>query len=168
MERLYTPWRMRFVTSSPKKTEGCVFCAKLNDSPAFDQENYVVYRGEATFVIMNIYPYNTGHLMILPNKHVATLSAMSAEARLEVMNLSAYFTDLLSQLMYPDGFNIGLNLGRVAGAGIDSHLHLHIVPRWGGDNNFMAAIAETRILPETIGDTYGRIMNLLKKQPPDF
>jgi ATP adenylyltransferase len=117
---------------------------------------------------MNIYPYNTGHLMILPHEHVATLSAISAETRLEIMNFAAYFTDLLTELMHPDGFNVGLNLGQGAGAGIDGHLHLHIVPRWNGDSNFMAAIAVTRILPETLEDTYERIVNLLKKQPPEF
>jgi ATP adenylyltransferase len=159
---------MKYITSDSKKTEGCVFCTKLNDDLAFVQENYVIYRGQATFVIMNIYPYNTGHLMILPHEHVATLSAISAETRLEIMNFAAYFTDLLTELMHPDGFNVGLNLGQGAGAGIDGHVHLHIVPRWNGDSNFMAAIAETRILPETLEDTYERIVNLLKKQPPEF
>lgn len=147
--------------------EGCVFCAKLNDACEFDRENYVVYRGRTTFTVMNIYPYNTGHLMILPRDHVATLRQTSLEAQAEIMRLAAYFTDLLSNLMQPDGFNIGMNIGKAAGAGIDSHLHLHVVPRWSGDSNFMAVIGETRVLPETLTDTYDRIVAALEASPPD-
>ena len=169
MERLYTPWRMQYVTGTQKKKmEGCVFCAMRQDSPDVDSKNFVVYRGKTTFTIMNIYPYNTGHLMILPNEHLATLSQMSSSAHLEMMSLTAYFVDLLTELMHPDGFNAGLNLGGVAGAGIDSHLHMHIVPRWGGDSNFMTVIGQTRVLPETISDTYQRIVAVLQKKPPVF
>lgn len=167
MERLYTPWRMQYVTTAKKKVEGCVFCAKLDDGPEFDGENFIVYRGETAFVVMNIYPYNTGHLMVLPYDHVAKLSDLTSTTQTEMMLLTTHFTDLLDQLMNPDGFNIGLNLGRVAGAGVDSHLHMHIVPRWGGDHNFMSVIGETRVLPETLDDTYDRIMTLTKNQPPD-
>ena len=166
MERLYTPWRMKYITSAHKSTEGCIFCNILNDNPDRDRDNFVVFRAKTTFTVMNIYPYNTGHLMILPNSHLSTLVEMSDEARFETMFLTAYFTELLFKLLKPDGFNIGMNIGRTAGAGIDSHLHLHLVPRWGGDSNFMPVIGETRILPEELGDTYDRIMALLKQQPP--
>jgi ATP adenylyltransferase len=158
---------MKYVTGTNKsKIDGCVFCAMLRESRESDPENHIVYRGKSTFVVMNIYPYNTGHLMILPYEHVASLSAISPTTHLEIMTLISYFIDLLTELMHPDGFNVGLNLGRVAGAGIDSHLHMHLVPRWGGDSNFMAVIAETRVLPETLDDTYRRIVAMVAQTPP--
>ncbi len=168
MERLYTPWRMKYVTSIDKTVEGCIFCAKLAEGRERDRENFVLFRGQTSFVVMNIYPYNTGHLMVLPFAHVSALSELPNEAQFEIMILTVYFTELLSQLMNPDGFNIGMNIGRAAGAGIDSHLHMHIVPRWSGDSNFMPVIGETRVLPEELGDTYGKIVTLLKKQPPEI
>ncbi len=167
MERLYTPWRMKYVTSTQKKIDGCVFCAKLEDDES-DRENLILFRGTTTFTVMNLYPYNTGHLMILPYNHVANLSDVSPEARLEMMNNTAYFVELLTKMMRPDGFNIGINLGRVAGAGIAAHLHQHIVPRWGGDSNFMAVVGETRILPEELWDTYDRIIEQVQQSPPNF
>jgi ATP adenylyltransferase len=115
---------------------------------------------------MNIYPYNTGHLMILPHEHISTLAEMSELAQNEMISLATYFTNLLSELMKPDGFNLGLNIGRTAGAGIESHLHMHLVPRWSGDGNFMAVIGQTRVLPETLDETYERILTALKQNPP--
>ena len=166
MERLYTPWRMKYVTSPKKNAQGCIFCANLQDNPTNDRQNHVVYRGETTFTVMNIYPYNTGHLMILPGAHVATLVEVSQKTQFEMISLASYFTSLLAELMQPDGFNVGLNIGRAAGAGIDSHLHIHVVPRWNGDSNFMPVIGETRVLPEMLSDTYDRIVALLKQHPP--
>lgn len=169
VERLYTPWRMKYITSKKKKDVGCVFCAALNDNPEKDRENYVVLRGKTTFSIMNIYPYNTGHLMVLPKTHVSTLIELPQETLCELMAYASYFTELLGNLMNPDGFNVGVNVGREAGAGIDSHLHLHIVPRWNGDSNFMAVIGNTRILPETLEDTYDKIVaGIRDNQPPTF
>jgi ATP adenylyltransferase len=168
MEQLYTPWRKKYVTSGDqKKTEGCVFCASFNAQAEQDSKNYLVHRGKATFVIMNIYPYNTGHLMILPHQHVSTLAQLSPEAQSEMMEMATYFTDLLATLMNPDGFNLGINVGRSAGAGIEAHLHMHLVPRWNGDSNFMTVIGNTRVLPETLDETYERIVNSLKQQPPN-
>jgi ATP adenylyltransferase len=166
MEILYTPWRMKYITSVRNKKEGCVFCAALNESPEHDRENYLVYRAKMAFAVMNLYPYNPGHLMILPYAHIATLSDIPFDVQVEMIALTSYFTELLSQLMRPDGFNIGLNIGRAAGAGIDDHLHMHIVPRWNGDSNFMPVIGETRLLPEELTDTYDKIVALLKKQSP--
>jgi ATP adenylyltransferase len=117
---------------------------------------------------MNIYPYNTGHLMILPYDHVSLLIGMSAEAQCEMMRLASYFTELLTTVMRPDGFNVGMNLGRAAGAGIDSHLHLHIVPRWSGDSSFMAVVSNTRTLPETLEATYERIVAAMQQYPPQL
>lgn len=169
MERLYTPWRMKYVTSSRKDLEdGCVFCMAVEDSVENDRENYLVYRGGHTFTIMNIYPYNTGHLMILPNAHVSTLAEVSFKAQAEMISLTSYFTELLSRLMQPDGFNVGMNIGRAAGAGIDDHLHIHIVPRWNGDSNFMPVIGNTRVLPEELVDTYDKIRALLEKEAPEL
>ncbi len=126
----------------------------------------MLYRTKTTFAVMNIYPYNPGHLMILPNAHAATLAELPHQVQVELTVLTGYFTELLSQLMSPDGFNIGINIGQAAGAGIETHLHVHLVPRWSGDSNFMPVIGETRVLPEELGDTYDKIMALLKKQPP--
>ena len=161
-------WRMKYVTSTPQKTHGCIFCNYLAADPAQDREHFLVYRGQTTFVMMNIYPYNTGHLMVLPQAHVATLPAVAAETQFEMITLASYFTDLLSAAFNPDGFNVGLNIGRVAGAGIASHLHLHIVPRWSGDSNFMPVIGETRVLPEALIDTYDKIVVRLNEQPPEI
>jgi ATP adenylyltransferase len=166
LERLYTPWRMKYVASTQTEMDGCIFCTNLNDGPERDRENHLVYRGQTVFVVMNIYPYNTGHLMILPYQHLATLAEVPPHVQFELITLTAYFTNLLTDLMSPDGFNVGLNIGRAAGAGIDSHLHMHIVPRWSGDSNFMPVIGETRVLPEELGDTYDRIVKLLNEQPP--
>lgn len=166
MERLYTPWRMKYVGAARTKVDGCVFCTPLNAPPERDRENLLVYRGKNVFVMMNIYPYNTGHLMILPNQHVATLLELAHEVQVELMTLATYFTWLLTDLMHPDGFNVGLNIGRAAGAGIDNHLHIHVVPRWNGDSNFMPVIGETRVLPEEVSETYAKIVQRLKEQPP--
>lgn len=168
MDRLYTPWRMNYVASTQEKREGCVFCDHLNADPVHDRENYLIYRGQTTFTVMNLYPYNTGHLIILPNEHVATLPEVSPTAQFEMITMTSYLTELLAELMHPDGFNVGLNIGRTAGAGIDSHLHIHIVPRWSGDSNFMPVIGETRVLPEELVDTYDKIVTLLKKRPPQI
>jgi ATP adenylyltransferase len=157
---------MKYVTSNDKMKEGCVFCHHLQDDPANDRENYVVYRGDTTFTVLNLYPYNSGHLMILPHKHVPGLADVSADVQFELISLTSYFTELLTELMHPDGFNVGLNLGQAAGAGIDSHLHIHIVPRWKGDSNFMPVVGETRVLPEELVDTYDKIVALLRDNPP--
>lgn len=164
--RLYTPWRMKYITSNRAKVDGCIFCTKCNEHHERDRENLLIYRGQTMFAMLNIYPYNTGHLMILPYQHMAMLAEMSAEMHFELITLTTYFTELLTDLMHPDGFNVGINLGRAAGAGIDSHLHVHLVPRWSGDNNFMPVIGETRVLPEELGDTYDRIVKLLNERPP--
>jgi ATP adenylyltransferase len=157
---------MNYVASTQTKTDVCVFCTKLNDQPEHDRENYLLYRGRTVFVIMNIHPYNTGHLMILPYQHLATLAEAPTDVQFELITLTTYFINLLTDLMHPDGFNVGLNIGRAAGAGIDSHLHMHIVPRWSGDSNFMPVIGETRVLPEELGNTYDRIVKLLNERPP--
>ncbi len=168
VERLYTPWRLNYVTTNHSQPEGCVFCAMIKEGPERDRDNFLLYRGRTIFAVMNIYPYNTGHLMLLPYQHVPTLAETPAPAQTELIGLTSYFTELLNQVLRPDGFNIGMNIGRAAGAGIDSHLHMHIVPRWGGDSNFMAVVSQTRVLPEMMGDTYGRLLKWLHEQPPEL
>lgn len=164
-ERLYTPWRMKYVISDKKKL-GCVFCNVLDDEVDRDRENFIVCRGEEVFVMMNIYPYNVGHIMVIPRQHISLLSDMSRNAQLEMMLLTTYFTELLQKIMHPDGFNIGLNIGKAAGAGIDHHLHMHVVPRWDGDSNFMPVIGETRVLPEELSDTYDHLIAGMRSLPP--
>jgi len=159
---------MKYITSTDNNVEGCVFCAKLSADTACDRENLVLYRGKTAFVAMNIYPYNTGHLMVLPNKHAATLAEIPRETQFELMLLTTHFVELLSELMQPDGLNVGLNMGRAAGAGIDSHLHIHVVPRWSGDSNFMSVVGNTRVLPEALEDTYDKIMAMLEENSPDI
>jgi ATP adenylyltransferase len=156
---------MKYVLKDKKK-DGCVFCAGLAEGVEHDRENFILYRGEETFAVMNIFPYNAGHVMVLPRQHVSTLVAMSHNAQLEMIMLVSYFTELLTGVMGPDGFNVGINLGKTAGAGIDAHLHTHIVPRWAGDSNFMPVIGETRVLPEELSDTYDKIVAAMKEFPP--
>lgn len=167
-EILYTPWRMEYVVAQDKKAGGCVFCAVLEAGSEHDRENHLLYRGKTTFALLNIYPYNTGHLMILPHQHVSTLAEVPRAAQIEMTILTCHFTKLLAQLLQPDGFNVGMNIGHAAGAGIAGHLHAHIVPRWDGDSNFMTVVGDVRVLPATLSDTYDNIMALLKKQPPEI
>jgi ATP adenylyltransferase len=155
MEHLWTPWRSTYMKS--KKDVGvCVFC-RAGSSPADDEENLVVLRASFSFVMLNRYPYTTGHLMIAPFQHAARLQEIPEETALEMMQLARRAEAVLQQAYNPDGLNIGLNLGEAAGAGIEQHLHLHALPRWKGDANFMTTIGETRIIPELLVDTYKKL-----------
>jgi len=149
-----------------KKSDVCVFCRMIAQDPECDPQNYVLYRGQRTFAVLNLYPYNNGHLMVLPYDHLADLELLADEVQADLMRLVAYFVALIRRAMSPSGFNIGLNLGKAAGAGIDDHLHIHVVPRWFGDTNFMPVIAETRVIPEWLDDTYAKLASLVKQNPP--
>ncbi|MCS6803098.1 MAG: HIT domain-containing protein [Chloroflexota bacterium] len=153
MERLWTPWRFAYVTAEAPKS--CVLCEKWASDQ--DRDNLVLLRGERAFILLNLFPYNPGHLMVAPVAHIASLPALDPAARAEMFELASLATDVLSQVMKPNGFNLGMNLGRSAGAGIADHLHLHVVPRWEGDTNFMPLLANTRVLPETLPQTYDRL-----------
>lgn len=154
MKHLWSPWRMEYINNHDK-VEGCVFCNALGqmDGP----ENLIIARGQLAFVILNRYPYTSGHVMVVPNSHQSSLETLDTAIRSEIMELTNRTMQVLQQIYHPQGFNLGMNIGSVAGAGIAEHVHMHIVPRWGGDTNFMSAVAGTRVLPESLEDTYLRV-----------
>ena len=157
MERIFAPWRIRYIESP--KYEGCIFCDFPKENK--DEERLILYRGKSCFVIMNNYPYNPGHLMIAPYRHVASVEELNDEEALEMMKLSQKMVEVIKKAMNPDGFNLGINLGKVAGAGIEDHIHLHIVPRWNGDTNFMPVLADVKVIPEAIEDSYKKLKKYL-------
>jgi ATP adenylyltransferase len=155
MDRLWAPWRMEYIREGiDKKDNGCIFCAKPAQQHEMDRENLILFRGAAAFVIMNAFPYNNGHLMVVPYKHTSSMDDIDGAAAAELWSLLAKSRQALSKAFNPDGFNIGINLGRTAGAGIDTHLHVHIVPRWNGDVNFMPVIGETKVISQSLHDAY--------------
>ncbi len=141
---------------SNTKGKDCVFCQRLKENK--DEDNFILYRGKTAFIILNIYPYNNGHLMVAPYRHSGGLEELGDEELGELMSLVKKSTGLLKKALNPQGFNIGANIGRVAGAGIKDHLHIHIVPRWEGDTNFIPLIGETKIIPELLKDTYKKLL----------
>ena len=159
MEIKFTPWRMAYIQSgdAPKNDE-CILCVRGRDTP--DVSNLVLHRGANCYVIMNLYPYNTGHLMVVPYLHTADLVGLAPATAEELFSLTRQSVALLTQAMAPHGFNIGMNLGRTAGAGIDEHLHMHIVPRWTGDANFMPIVGGTKLIPEALDQTYAKLRPL--------
>lgn len=155
MEHLWSPWRMKYIESHTQKGE-CIFCLAL--AQADSARNLVVTRGEQAFVILNLFPYTGGHLMVVPNRHVATLEALDTATRTEMMELINRAVEVLTAEYHPEGFNIGANIGAAAGAGIEDHIHFHIVPRWKGDTNFMTTVGGSRVLPEELHRTYERVV----------
>jgi ATP adenylyltransferase len=154
-EKLWAPWRMRYIDGIGGKDEGCIFCSKPKEDR--DEENFIVVRGETCYMILNVFPYNNGHLMVVPYTHTSRLSDLNAETRLEMFDLAGVAVEAIQNTMRPDGFNLGMNLGRSAGAGIADHLHLHLVPRWNGDTNFMPVIGCTKVISEALEDSYRKI-----------
>lgn len=150
MERLWAPWRLQYVTQ--EKPSGCIFCEKPAASD--DRANYIVHRGRLAFVILNAFPYNNGHLMVAPYAHLADLEELPPDTLHEVMELAQLCTRALKAKFSPDGLNLGLNLGAAAGAGIKDHLHLHLVPRWQGDTNFMPVVGDVRVIPQSLDQSY--------------
>lgn len=151
MENLWAPWRSEFILSE-KKDEGCIFCNAIKDTD--DQKNLIIYRGKSCFCILNKYPYSGGHLMVAPNNHKGKLSELTKEEMLELMNVTTEAETILSATMKPDGFNIGANIGKAAGAGVVGHIHLHIVPRWIGDTNFMPVMTDVKVVSQSLEDVY--------------
>jgi ATP adenylyltransferase len=153
-ERLWTPWRMAYIRQAGRD-EGCVLCAlpAAGDDPA----NHILGRGELVYALLNSFPYNPGHLMVVPFRHVGEYGDLTPEELSEIMAMTGKAIAALQAESGPHGFNLGMNLGRVSGAGIADHLHLHLVPRWGGDTNFMPIVAQTKVLPELLDETYDKL-----------
>jgi ATP adenylyltransferase len=161
MERLWSPWRLPYVTreaGTETEDDGCIFCELKGRN-----EDLVLYHGSLCFVILNLYPYNNGHVMVVPNRHLAELARTTADERAELMSLVRLGEMALVEAYRPGGINVGINLGRPAGAGVLEHLHIHLVPRWSGDTNFMGVIAETRVLPEDLSQTAARLRPIFER-----
>ena len=154
MDRLWSPWRYRYVTAAPAP-EGCLFCGKATARD--DEADLIVLRGERNFVLLNLYPYTGGHVMIAPYEHIATLAEAQAATLNEMMSLAQKVEAALRRIYGAQGLNLGMNLGQAAGAGVAGHIHLHMLPRWFGDVNFMTTVGETRVLPEELGETYRKL-----------
>ena len=159
MDHLFSPWRYQYLKSAQKPAEGCVFCSIAQSED--DEHELVVYRGERCYVVLNRYPYTNGHAMVIPYEHVATLEEAPVETLEEVMRLTQRLEGCLRKLYGPDGVNIGMNVGRAAGAGVAGHIHMHVLQRWFADANFITVVGETRILPEELGITWQRLRDAL-------
>ena len=162
MEHLFSPWRSQYIASFAREEEkhSCVFCEAQKSTD--DARSLIVHRGQSAFVIMNRFPYNSGHLMVLPVRHTSDFQSITETEHQELMELLAASQRALTELSQPQAFNIGMNLGRIAGAGIDSHLHWHIVPRWNGDTNFMPVLAEVKVVSEAMQEQWMRLHDLFK------
>jgi ATP adenylyltransferase len=167
MERLWSPWRLAYVTGTESAT-GCIFCDATLPHPDPAREALVLVRGRLAYVILNLYPYNNGHLMVAPNRHIGSLAAATPEELAEIIRFTRDAEVALTEAYRPQGINVGINLGRPAGAGVVDHVHVHLVPRWTGDTNFMSVVGQVRVLPEELGDSAGRlrpIFERLAKEP---
>jgi ATP adenylyltransferase len=153
MKRIWAPWRIQYIRAP--NPAGCIFCDKIKEDR--DVENFILYRGKSNFIILNAFPYNPGHLMVVPYHHLGRLEDMEEEERNDHYQIVSRAVGALREACRTENFNIGMNLGRVAGAGIADHIHTHIVPRWNGDNNFMPVIGETRVISESMQDIYSRL-----------
>ena len=183
---LWTPWRMQYITGSndggesaareedppvaadeadlpQKDSTGCVFCDRARMPTEHDRANLVLLRGERNFVILNLYPYNNGHLLVVPNRHIPSLAAATPEELCELIELTRRSELALTEAYSPHGINMGINLGKPAGAGVLDHVHMHVVPRWSGDTNFMTVVGETRVLPEELRDTAQKLRPIFEK-----
>ena len=156
METIFAPWRMAYLTD--EKPDGCVFC-----KCSIRCDEYVVFEGKTCFVMINRYPYTGGHLMIIPNRHVGQYAELTIAERTEIFGLVDISIKVLKESMNPDGFNVGMNLGKAAGAGIEEHIHVHVIPRWEGDTNFMSVVGEVRVIPEDVAITAAKLAPLFQK-----
>jgi ATP adenylyltransferase len=157
LQRLWTPWRQAYVQDPDSSSHGCPFCELPALGPEHDEESLIVHRASSVFVILNAYPYNPGHLMVVPFRHTDDFASLTAEELRELGELAQRSVRVLTETSGAHAFNIGFNVGGIAGAGIADHVHQHVVPRWGGDTNFMPVIGQTRVLPELLAETYARV-----------
>ncbi len=160
MKKLYSPWRIDYILQ--QKENGCIFCAKPEERE--DEKHLILKRGSYSYIIMNLYPYNNGHLMIVPFRHVNDYAGLNNDELLELSQMTQICENVLKKVYNPAGFNIGINLGEAAGAGIEEHIHIHIVPRWHGDTNFISTIGETRVIPEKLENTYQKLKKALDNE----
>lgn len=158
MDNIWAPWRIEYILG--KKPEGCLFCNKAQEKE--DEQNFILLRNPFNYIIMNIYPYNPGHLMIVPYLHTPTLENLSDEVSLDFMKTTQKALSVLRESLNPNGFNLGLNLTKSGGAGIEEHVHLHIVPRWTGDTSFITVLSDVRVLPEHLNATYSKLLPYFK------
>jgi len=157
LDRLWSPWRAKYIASGvDAQAEVCVFC-RMAEDPANDEANLIIHRGTHNFVALNLYPYITGHLLVIPYLHIASLASTPKDVTDELMDLAKLAQVAIQEVYSPHGLNLGMNLGAAAGAGIYDHIHLHILPRWSGDTNFMTTVAEARVLPESLETTYAKL-----------
>lgn len=161
MKRLWAPWRMQYI-EKPDQAGECIFCSKPQED---DEAAMVVERGESGFIMLNAFPYNNGHLLIAPYRHTADLRELAPEEQGELMSLINRGITLLNHIAHPEGYNVGANLGRVAGAGVADHIHFHIVPRWNGDTNFMPVVSDTKVLPEALSSVWHKLQEARKEVP---
>jgi len=159
LEHLWSPWRLAYITGGAS-AKGCVFCSALSDPEA---EALIVYRGRDCYVILNLFPYNNGHLMVIPNRHIASLAAATPAELSELIELTRVAEMAVTETYAPHGLNLGINLGKPAGAGILDHVHMHVVPRWNGDTNFMTVVGRTRVLPEELPDTAAKLRPVFER-----
>ncbi|MBI2907794.1 MAG: HIT domain-containing protein [Chloroflexi bacterium] len=159
---LWTPWRLGYIVG--EKPAGCILCQKHQEPAEKDRHNYLLHRAQCCFIMLNLYPYNNGHLMIAPYEHVGELEMLNAETLTEMMRLTQRAVAALKKAYSPVGFNLGINIGHVAGAGVADHLHIHVVPRWAGDTNFMSVLADTRLIPEALDATYDKLRAIIKEE----
>ena len=159
MKQIWAPWRIEYILS--EKDDSCFICKACEEGPS--EENLLLYKGKTCLIIMNRYPYNPGHLMVAPLRHVGNITELTPEENCEMMELASICVKALTKVMSPDGFNLGINLGRVAGAGLETHVHLHVVPRWNGDTNFMPVLADIKVIPEHIRETYNKLKDALNE-----
>lgn len=159
MENLWAPWRMAFIQPKTEPKPGCIFCTQPAEHR--DEEYHILYRGERCFMMLNLYPYSNGHLMIAPYQHIGALEKLDASTLAEMMAQAQLALKALRRAMNPDGFNMGFNQGKVAGAGFEDHIHFHIVPRWSGDTNFMPVLADIKVMPEHLDNVYHQLKEAL-------
>ncbi len=160
MEHLFAPWRLRYIIGD--REEGCVFCKRPSEEGK-ERENLILHVAELSFVILNKFPYNAGHLMIVPRRHTSDFSSLSMDENRELSRLLQRSIDTLAEVFRPEGFNVGLNLGRAAGAGIQEHLHWHVVPRWNGDTNFFPLFSDTRSVPQALEETWEHLAPVFER-----
>ena len=163
MKRLWSPWRSKYIESFSKKKrpKACIFCGAKEEPNV--KERLIVWKGKECFILMNVFPYNSGHLLVVPYRHRASLQDLNDSESLDLMNGTKIAVALLKKVAHPEGFNVGANLGRVSGAGIEDHVHLHVVPRWRGDTNFLPVLSDTKLISEDIEKTYKKLRTAVKK-----